>query len=110
MPSKADKIILSENLDRRKKLTEEQKEKVKALKNEGFNIAELTREFKVSRFTIMCILDPKFKKQQQELARARQAIYREQERSDPEKRELRNKKRREHKKYKKALYERGLIE
>lgn len=110
MPRKSDLIKLSETLDRRKKLTEEQKDDIRALKKEGLNMAELARQYHVSKYTIKCVLEPKYKAEQNEKCKKRQKLYRAIERADIEKREKRNEKRREHKNYKKALYERGIIE
>ena len=60
MPYKAEKIKLSETQDRRRKLTEKQKEEIRAIYATGVCGARpLAKKFGVSRSTIQIIVNPK---------------------------------------------------
>lgn len=59
MPYKSEKIKLSETQDRRRKLTDEQKEEIKRIYAEGkCGTRPLAREYGVSRSTIQVIVNP----------------------------------------------------
>lgn len=59
MPYKSDKIKLSETQDRRRKLTKEQKEEIKAIYATGVcGTRPLAKQFGVSRKTIQIIVNP----------------------------------------------------
>lgn len=58
MPYKSEKIKLNEKQDRRKKLTSEQREKIKELYGTGFySLNGLAKEFNVSKKTILLIVN-----------------------------------------------------
>lgn len=60
MPYKSEKIKLSETQDRRRKLTEKQKEEIKAIYATGIcGTRPLAKQFGVSRSTIQIIVNPK---------------------------------------------------
>lgn len=60
MPYKSEKIKLSESQDRRRKLTKEQKEEIKAIYTTGVcGTRPLAKQFEVSRSTIQTIVNPK---------------------------------------------------
>lgn len=59
MPYKSEKIKLSETQDRRRKLTKEQKEEIKAIYATGVcGTRPLAKQFGVSRKTIQIIVNP----------------------------------------------------
>lgn len=47
--------------DRRRKLTDEQKAEIIRLRDEGWSLMKLAKEFEVSKATILCIVNPEFK-------------------------------------------------
>lgn len=58
MPYKSEKIKLSETQDRRKRLTSEQREKIRELYGTGFySLNGLAKEFNVSKKTILLIVN-----------------------------------------------------
>lgn len=58
MPYKSEKIKLNELQDRRKRLTNEQREKIKNLYSTGFySLNGLAKEFNVSKKTILLIVN-----------------------------------------------------
>ena len=60
MPYKSEKIKLSEAQDRRRKLTDEQKEEIRRIYAEGkCGTRPLAKEFGVSRSTIQIIVNPR---------------------------------------------------
>lgn len=60
MPYKSEKMKLSETQDRRRKLTQEQKEEIKAIYTTGVcGTRPLAKKFGVSRSTIQIIVNPK---------------------------------------------------
>lgn len=102
MPRKSDKIpINNKKLDRRVKLTEEQKEEIR--QNTTDSIRELGRKYNVDKRTIQFIKDPQkleeCKKRRAE--RGGSKIYYDKEKN----RETMK----EHRDYKKDLYNKGLI-
>lgn len=59
MPYKSEKIRLSPSQDRRRKLTDEQKEQIRELYETGLvSQRELARQFNVNRSTIQIIVNP----------------------------------------------------
>ena len=59
MPYKSEKIKLSETQDRRRKLTDEQKEEIKRIYETGVcGMRPLAKQFGVSRTTIQIIVNP----------------------------------------------------
>ena len=58
MPYKSEKIKLNEAQDRRKKLTEEQREEIKELYSTGlYSLNRLARQYNVSKKTILLIVN-----------------------------------------------------
>ena len=65
MPYKSEKLKLSETQDRRRKLTDEQKEEIKRIYAEGkCGTRPLAKQFGVSRKTIQLIVNPEIKQRQ----------------------------------------------
>ena len=65
MPYKSEKLKLSEAQDRRRKLTDEQKEEIKRIYAEGkCGTRPLAKQFGVSRKTIQLIVNPEIKQRQ----------------------------------------------
>ena len=65
MPYKSEKLKLSETQDRRRKLTDEQKEEIKRVYAEGkCGTRPLAKQFGVSRKTIQLIVNPEIKQRQ----------------------------------------------
>lgn len=101
MPRKSEYIPLSEEQDRRIKLTKEQKEKITELYATGqYSLKSLAEQFKVSKKTILLIVNPK------SAAKAKQ--YRKDNwRRWQKTGEEWNKIQKEHRAYKQKLYEEG---
>ena len=58
IPYKSEKIKLNESQDRRKKLTEEQREEIKELYSTGlYSLNELAKQYNVSKKTILLIVN-----------------------------------------------------
>ena len=101
MPYKSTKIKLSPAQDRRRKLTEEQKEEIKKIYAEGIiGQRPLAKQFGVSRSTIQLIVNPDRAKAVKERAKEHWRDYR------PDKEEW-AKTIREHRHYKQQLYLKG---
>ena len=67
MPEKVDKLKLSESQDRRRKLTEVQKEKIREIYKEGeYSQRQLAEKYGVSKSLIGIIVNPKRAKKVQE--------------------------------------------
>ena len=65
MPYKSEKLKLSETQDRRRKLTDDQKEEIKRIYAEGkCGTRPLAKQFGVSRKTIQLIVNPEIKQRQ----------------------------------------------
>ena len=47
--------------DRRRKLTDEQKEEIVRVHNEGLSLRKLAKKFEVSLHAIRCVVDPEYK-------------------------------------------------
>ena len=101
MPYKSEKIKLSESQDRRRKLTDEQKEEIKRIYAEGkVGQRPLAKQFGVSRSIIQLIVNPERAKSVKERAKKHWRDYR------PSKEEW-AKIKREHRHYKQELYLKG---
>ena len=65
MPYKSEKLKLSETQDRRRKLTDDQKEEIKRIYESGVcGTRPLAKQFGVSRKTIQLIVNPEIKQRQ----------------------------------------------
>ena len=65
MPYKSEKLKLSETQDRRRKLTDDQKEEIKHIYKSGVcGTRPLAKQFGVSRSTIQVIVNPAIKQRQ----------------------------------------------
>lgn len=58
---KANHIKLVGLQDRRRKLTDEQKEEIVRVHNEGLSLRKLAKKFEVSLHAIRCVVDPEYK-------------------------------------------------
>ena len=47
--------------DRRRKLTDKQKAEIIRLRDEGWSLMKIAKQFEVSKATILCIVNPEFK-------------------------------------------------
>ena len=104
MPYKSEKIKLSETQDRRRKLTDEQKEAIKRIYAEGkCGTRPLAKQFGVSRSTIQIIVNP------ERAERAKQRIKEHWRDYRPNKEEW-AKTIREHRHYKQELYLKGELQ
>ena len=104
MPYKSEKIKLSETQDRRRKLTDEQKEEIKKIYAEGkVGQRPLAKQFGVSRSIIQLIVNPERAKAVQERGKKHWRDYR------PSKEEW-AKTVREHRHYKQELYLKGELQ
>lgn len=101
MPYKSSKIKLSEEQDRRRKLTNAQKEEIIAIYKTGVcGTRPLAKQFGVSRSTIQVIVNPAIKQRHHD----RMAEHWREYRQDKEKW---NETMREHRRYKQELYLKG---
>ena len=101
MPYKAEKIKLSETQDRRRKLTEKQKEEIKAIYATGVcGTRPLAKQFGVSRSTIQIIVNPAIKQRRHDYVANNWRKYR-------GTKEEWAKTQREHRHYKNELYLKG---
>lgn len=67
MPYKAEKIRLPEHLDRRRKLTTEQKDEIKHKYSTGlYSLNGLAKEYGVSKKTVLLIVNPESKRKNDE--------------------------------------------
>ena len=107
MPYKSEKIkIAHTEHDRRIKLDGLDHVRIKSLYDQGYSIRALSREFKVDRNIIKCIIDPSFKKRFYEQNKARLKKYRELKHYDNA---YRAKSMRNTRQYKQKLYVKGKI-
>ena len=104
MPYKSEKIKLSPTQDRRRKLTDEQKEEIKRIYAEG-NIGQrpLAKQFGVSKSAIQLIVNPERARAVKERVKEHWRDYR------PSKEEW-AKTVREHRRYKQELYLKGELQ
>lgn len=67
MPYKSEKIRLPEHLDRRRKLTTEQKDEIKHKYSTGlYSLNGLAKEYSVSKKTVLLIVNPESKRKSDE--------------------------------------------
>ena len=103
MPYKSEKIKLPEKLDRRRKLTEEQKQEIRHKYETGFySLNDLAKEYFVSKKTILLIVNPKSKEKNDKRIKDHWRDY-------VKSKEERNKVIKEHRHYKQSLYIKGKI-
>ena len=104
MPYKSTKLKLSEKQDRRRKLTDAQKEEIKRIYAEG-NLGQrpIAKMFGVSRSTIQVIVNPSIAQRHHDRAAQHWRDYR------PSNEEW-AKTMREHRKYKQELYLKGELQ
>ena len=101
MPYKSEKLKLSETQDRRRKLTDDQKEEIKRIYAEGkCGTRPLAKQFNVSRKTIQLIVNPEMKQRQHDYVANNWRKYR------PTKEEWAETMK-EHRHYKQELYLKG---
>lgn len=101
MPYKSEKLKLSEAQDRRRKLTDEQKEEIKRIYSEGkLGTRPIAAQFGVSRSTIQIIVNPAIKERHKKHSAEHWRDYR------PTKEEWAETIR-EHRRYKQELYLKG---
>lgn len=99
----SEKIKLSEQQDRRKKLMEQDKEKIKDLYSTGlYSLNDLARRFKVSNKTILLTVNPNSAMKAKEY---RKEHWRNWQRTGEEW----NRIQREHRAYKQELYKQGKL-
>lgn len=101
MPYKSEKLRLSQTQDRRRKLTDGQKEQIRELYETGLvSQRELVRQFNVNRSTIQIIVNP------ERAAKVKQRIKEHWKDYRPDK-EAWSETMREHRHYKQKLYLKG---
>ena len=101
MPYKSEKLELPPNKDRRRKLTDEQKEEIKRIYAEGkYGTRPLAKQFGVSRSTIQVIVNPAIKQRHHNYVKEHWRDYR------PSKEEWAATMK-EHRHYKQELYLKG---
>lgn len=101
MPYKSEKLKLSETQDRRRKLTDDQKEEIKRIYESGVcGTRPLAKQFNVSRKTIQLIVNPEMKQRQHDYVANNWRKYR------PTKEEWAETMK-EHRHYKQELYLKG---
>ena len=101
MPYKSEKLKLSETQDRRRKLTDDQKEEIKRIYESGVcGTRPLAKQFNVSRKTIQLIVNPEMKQRQHDYVANNWRKYR------PTKEEWAETMK-EHRRYKQELYLKG---
>ena len=104
MPYKSEKLRLTETQDRRRKLTNDQKEEIKRIYKSGVcGTRPLAKKFGVSRKTIQLIVNPEMYQRQHDYAAKHWRDYR------PTKEEWAETQR-EHRKYKQDLYLKGELQ
>ena len=104
MPYKSEKIKLSEAQDRRRKLTDEQKEEIKRLYATGLvGQRPLAKQFGVSRSLIQIIVNPEIAEKKKQRIKEHWRDYR------PSKEEW-AKTMKEHRHYKQELYLKGELQ
>ena len=101
MPYKSEKLKLSETQDRRRKLTDDQKEEIKRIYESGVcGTRPLAKQFNVSRKTIQLLVNPEMKQRQHDYVANNWRKYR------PTKEEWAETMK-EHRHYKQELYLKG---
>lgn len=103
MPYISEKIRLPEQYDRRRKLTETQKQEIKNKYSTGFySLNALAKEYSVSKKSILLIVNPESKRKNDQRIKDHWKDYR-------ETKEERAETMREHRHYKNELYKSGKI-
>ena len=103
MPYKSESIKLPREYDRRRKLMGEQKETIKHKYSTGlYSLNNLAKEYKVSKKTILLIVNPESKRKSDERIKEHWRDYQ-------LTKEERNKIANEHRRYKQKLYREGKI-
>ena len=103
MPYKSEKIKLPQEYDRRRKLLDEQKEVIKHKYSTGlYSLNNLAKEYKVSKKTILLIVNPESKRKNDERIKEH---WRDYQSTNKE----RNKTMNEYRRYKQQLYKDGKI-
>ena len=103
MPYKSEKIKLPQEYDRRRKLMNEQKEIIKHKYSTGlYSLNNLAKEYKVSKKTILLIVNPESKRKNDERLKEHWRDYQ-------LTKEERNKIANEHRRYKQKLFREGKI-
>jgi len=103
MPYKSEKIKLPEQLDRRRKLTEEQKQEIREKYGTGFySLNGLAKEYSVSKKLILITVNPESKSKNDRRIKEHWKDYQ-------ETKEERAKTVKEHRRYKQELYKIGKI-
>ena len=103
MPYKAEKIKLPPELDRRRKLTDEQQSEIKHKYGTGcYSLSGLAKEYSVSKKTILLIVNPESKRKSDQRIKEHWKDY-------APNREERNAITREHRQYKQKLYKEGKL-
>lgn len=103
MPYKAEKIKLPPELDRRRKLSDEQKDEIKHKYDTGYySLNGLAKEYFVSKKTILLIVNPESKHKSDQRVKEHWKDY-------TSSREERNAITREHRQYKQKLYKEGKL-
>ena len=103
MPRKSDLLNVTSAYDRRRKLTDEQRDEIKHKYGTGFcSLNGLAKEYNVSKKTILLIVNPESKRKNDEHIKDHWHDY------APTKEE-RNAVMREHRAYKKKLFKEGKI-
>ena len=103
MPFKSEKIKLPQEYDRRRKLTDEQKDEIKHKYSTGlYSLNNLATEYKVSKKTILLIVNPESKRKNDERIKDHWKDY---QPTTEERDKIMN----EHRRYKQKLYKDGKI-
>lgn len=103
MPYKSEKIKLPEEYDRRRKLTEEQKQEIKDKYSTGFySLNSLAKEYSVSKKSVLLIVNPESKRKNDQRIKDHWRDY--QETGEAHAKTIR-----EHRHYKQSLYIEGKI-
>lgn len=103
MPYKAEKIKLPPELDRRRKLTDEQKDEIKHKYDTGcYSLSGLAKEYSVSKKTVLLIVNPESKRKSDQRIKEHWKDY-------APNREEQNAIAKEHRHYKHKLYKEGKL-
>jgi len=103
MPYKSEKIKLSPEQDRRRKLRDDQRKEIRRLYLTGYySLQQLANEYGVSKKTILLIVNPDSKKKNDHHIKCNWKKYQ-------QSKEKRAKTQREHRHYKQKLYKSGLL-
>ena len=103
MPYKSEKIKLSEQQDRRVKITSVMKEEIRKKYSAGlFSLMDLAKEYNVSKKSILLIVNPESKKKNDDHIKSHWKDYK-------PSLEERNKIMKEHRHYKQELYLKGKL-